>query len=82
VLGKPDGRTKEASRMRDVRNDLITHCGGNPTATERGLIEVAVRLTQIVATMPSETDTYVQACTALADTLRALGPARAAEAAA
>jgi hypothetical protein len=39
-----DQRTKEAQLMRRVRDELTAHVGGNPSATERILIERAVML--------------------------------------
>lgn len=40
-----DGRTKEAALLRKVRADLTAHVGGNPSATQRMLIDRAARLT-------------------------------------
>lgn len=42
---KPDGRTREARVMREVRESLVAHCGGTPSAAQRVLIERAVWLT-------------------------------------
>jgi len=47
-LSTLDGRTREAALMRRVRADLTEHCGGQPSATQKMLIErlakVALRL--------------------------------------
>ncbi len=70
--------------MRDARADLVAHCGGRPSATQRRLIEVAARLTLFVATLDAkastclalsagEADAYARACEALTGTLRDLG---------
>jgi hypothetical protein len=40
-----DGRTAEAQIMRRVRNDLTAHVGGQPSATQRMLIEQVASLT-------------------------------------
>jgi hypothetical protein len=39
-----DGRSREYQFMRQVRADLVAHCGGKPTVVQRHLIERAVRL--------------------------------------
>src|ERR1700686_337783 len=44
-LWKLDGRTKEAMLMRRVRAELLAHIGGNPTVTQRLLIDRAAILT-------------------------------------
>lgn len=44
ALVKLDGRTREAMLMRAVREDLIAHVGGRPTAAQAMLIERAVIL--------------------------------------
>ncbi len=49
TLAKLDGRTREAALMRRVRVDLIQHCGGSPSVTQRLLIERAVVLSLRVA---------------------------------
>lgn len=41
VLAELDGRTLAGRVLRQTRRDLIAHCGGNPTAPERLLIEAA-----------------------------------------
>jgi hypothetical protein len=49
TLAKLDGRTKEATLMRQVRKELIAHVGGSPNAVQRALIERAVMLSLKVA---------------------------------
>ncbi|MEA2911099.1 MAG: hypothetical protein QOJ15_3180 [Bradyrhizobium sp.] len=44
VLGKIDGRRREAKLMRETRADLVRHVGGSPSAVQRQLIERAVML--------------------------------------
>ena len=44
TLWKLDGRRKEAALMRRVRAELTAHCGGNPSAVQRALIERAAIL--------------------------------------
>jgi hypothetical protein len=39
MLAKLDGRTKEARLLAKVRDDLIRHVGGQPTVTQRHVIE-------------------------------------------
>jgi hypothetical protein len=51
VLAKMDGRTKEARLVRETRANLIAHLGGNPSATQRQLVERVVQLTLRVAAM-------------------------------
>ena len=51
ALTKRDGRTREARLMRDTRAALTTHVGGNPSITQRMLIDRAVQLTIRIATM-------------------------------
>lgn len=34
-----DGRTKEAAVFKSVQDEFTKHCGGNPTAAERAIIE-------------------------------------------
>jgi hypothetical protein len=41
-LVKLDGRTKESQLMRRVRDELTRHVGGNPSVTQRLLIDRAV----------------------------------------
>jgi hypothetical protein len=43
-LAKIDGRTKIAKLMRETRAALIAHVGGEPSATQRALIERVVWL--------------------------------------
>jgi hypothetical protein len=44
-LAKIDGRTKIAKLMRETRATLTAHVGGEPSATQRALIERVVWLT-------------------------------------
>lgn len=46
-----DRRTKEARLLRDTRAELTAHLGGNPSATQRALIEQAAQLRLHLATM-------------------------------
>jgi hypothetical protein len=39
VLARPDGRTKEARLLRQVREALIRHLGGTVTPPQRAMIE-------------------------------------------
>ncbi len=49
VLAKLDGRTREARLLAEVRADLTSHVGGQPSATQRRLIERASWLSLHVA---------------------------------
>ena len=49
VLAKLDRRTREARHLESVRADLTAHLGGNPSATQRRLIERAAWLSLRVA---------------------------------
>src|SRR5262249_49763616 len=49
MLAKLDGRTREAALMRRVRAELTAHVGGEPTVTQRLLIERAAILSLRVA---------------------------------
>lgn len=51
VLAKLDGRRREARLMQTVREEFTEHVGGNPTATQRALIERAAWLTLHVSLM-------------------------------
>jgi hypothetical protein len=44
-LAKVDGRTRLAKLMRNTRAELVAHVGGEPSATQRALIEQVVLLT-------------------------------------
>ena len=50
-LAKIDGRTREATLMRQVREDLTRHCGGKPSVVQRAMIErvvwLSLRLAQL-----------------------------------
>ena len=49
VLAKLDRRTREARHLESVRAELTAHLGGNPSATQRQLIERAAWLSLRVA---------------------------------
>jgi hypothetical protein len=51
ALAKLDGRTIEARLARETRADLIAHLGGNPSATQKVMVERAVQLTLRVQAM-------------------------------
>lgn len=84
-LAKVDGRTRLAKLMRETRSALIEHVGGDPSATQRALIERVVWLTvkcsQIDAKIVAGTDTeydgksYLAWSNALRRALRDLGMA-------
>ncbi len=84
VLAKLDGRTREARLLAEGRADLTAHLGGNPSATQRRLIEVAAGLSLRIAALGARTaagaaptdceaNTYTRACAALSATPRHLG---------
>lgn len=54
ALAKLDGRTREAALMRRVRAELTAHCGGNPNAVQRALIERAAILSLRVAQLDAK----------------------------
>jgi hypothetical protein len=47
-------RTREGKLIRDIRDGLIRHVGGAPSATQRALIERAVMLTVQLARMDAK----------------------------
>ncbi len=51
TLAKLDGRRREARLMREARAELVAHVGGNPSATQRALIEQCVQLRLRLAVM-------------------------------
>lgn len=63
-LAKLDGRTREAALLRRVREELVGHVGGNPSATERALIEratwLSLRLAQLDAKMAADPQSFSQ----------------------
>ena len=84
MLAKLDGRTREAALMRRTRGELTAHVGGQPSATQRALIERAVNLTVRLALMDAkfaagtgqsdhDSRTYLSWSNALTKTLRQLG---------
>jgi hypothetical protein len=54
TLAKLDGRTRESRLMREVRAELVAHVGGNPSATQRVLIERAVQLNLQIALLDAK----------------------------
>jgi hypothetical protein len=54
TLAKLDGRTKESRLTKSLRAELIAHCGGNPSTTERILIDQAVQPRLRIAMMDRE----------------------------
>jgi hypothetical protein len=83
TLLKLDQRTREARLMRETRADLVKHVGGQPSATQRALIDRAVRLTLQLHLMDAkqadapltEHDgrTYLAWCNTLTRLMRQLG---------
>ena len=51
ALAKLDQRTREARLLRETRAELTLHVGGNPSATQRALIEQCAQLRLRLATM-------------------------------
>ena len=51
VLGKIDGRSREAKLVRHTRNALIEHCGGDPNAVQMAMIDQVCQLTLRVQAM-------------------------------
>src|SRR4051812_36159359 len=51
TLLKMDQRTKEARLIRETRAELLAHVGGNPSATQRALIEALVQIKLRLAMM-------------------------------
>jgi hypothetical protein len=54
TLKKVDGRSRLGRVMRQVRTDLLQHFGGQPSATQRILIERAVTKAGYLARLDSE----------------------------
>lgn len=84
TLAKIDKRTREGRLLAEVRADLTQHCGGMPSATQRGIIERCAWLSLWVAQLDAKaveggglTDhdhrTYLAWSAALARLLRQLG---------
>lgn len=84
ALAKRDGRTREAKLIRQVREELIAHVGGKPSATQRALIERAVNLSIRIAIMDErfaetghqtelDSRTYLAWSNTLTRTIRSLG---------
>jgi hypothetical protein len=83
VLARPDGRSKEARLLQQVRRELLSHIGGNPSAPQTALIERAAMLQLRVATLDSkilegtfseyDAKVYLAFSNSLCRTLAALG---------
>jgi hypothetical protein len=84
VLAKLDQRTKEARFVRELRDELLVHIGGRPSATQRALIEQLVQIRLRLAVMDrrfaatgAQTDhdsrTYLAWANSYARLLRQLG---------
>jgi hypothetical protein len=54
ILAKVDQRTKEARLLRETRDELIAHVGGQPSATQLALIERAAWLSLGVARLDAK----------------------------
>jgi hypothetical protein len=83
-LAKIDGRSREGRFLKSIRADLVEHVGGQPSATQRALIERAVWLSFRVAQLDAKlakgdgfTDhdsrTYLAWSNSLGRSLRELG---------
>jgi hypothetical protein len=84
ALAKLDQRTKEARLIRETRAELLAHVGGNPSVTQRALIEQLVQIKLRLAVMDrkfcqtgAQTDhdsrTYLAWANTYARSLRQLG---------
>jgi hypothetical protein len=51
TLAQRDGRTREGRYLRAVTREMVQHVGGNPSATERVLIDQAAQLRLRLAIM-------------------------------
>ena len=51
TLAKLDGRTREGQLLRQHRAELLDHIGGDPSAPQRRLIELASNLALQIALM-------------------------------
>jgi len=87
ALTNIDGRSKEARLLRQMRAELTAHVGGNPSATERAVIERVAILALHMAAIDrkameggtlTELDsrTYLAWSNAFTRTITRLGPAR------
>jgi hypothetical protein len=54
-LHKLDGRTQLAKRAKCLREELVQHVGGSPSATQKALIQQAVMLQMRIDMMDSAT---------------------------
>jgi hypothetical protein len=83
ALASIDGRSRESVMLRKLRADLVAHVGGNPSATQRAVIERACMLSlhlhlldeKILKEGMSEHDSrsYLAWSNALARTMTRLG---------
>ena len=84
AIAKLDGRTCEAKLLRETRLSLAEHLGGNPTATQRALIDRAAWLTLHMAQLDRkaadgggltehDSRTYLAWSNSLTRTLTAIG---------
>ena len=91
-LARMDGRTREARFLCRARAEMVQHVGGNPSATQRTLIEQAAQLQLRLAVMDrrfaetgAQTDhdsrTYLAWSNSLSRLMRQLGVKAAAQAA-
>ena len=55
-LGDIDGRLREARLMREITEELTAHCGGDPSAVQRRLIQRAAILHLRLALMDEQTE--------------------------
>ena len=82
-----DQRTREARLMRETRAELTAHVGGNPSATQRVLIDRATRLTLQLAMLDARAEgmtehdsrTYLARTNTLTRLMRQLGMTGAAQ---
>ena len=55
ALAKMDGRTRHAKHVAAVRTELLAHCGGKPSATQRALIDRCAMLSMHLAIIDART---------------------------
>jgi hypothetical protein len=56
ALGDIDGRLREARLIREITDELTAHCGNNPSAVQRRLIQRAAILHLRLALMDEQTE--------------------------
>jgi hypothetical protein len=56
TLAKLDGRTREARLVKSLRAELVAHVGGNPSTTQRLLIDQACALQLRIALMDADSE--------------------------